>query len=595
MNFRNALLIIAVLILPTSSAPATVYYVDVNSTGQLPPYTNWATAATVIQDAVDTAISGDLILVTNGNYKVGGRAVYGAATNRVTVDRAVTVQSVNGPDSTAIEGDGGAMWPGSIPSGIRCVYLTNGATLIGFTLTNGASRGTGDLTNEQSGGGIWCEAGSVTISNCVLTRNFANRLGGGVFRGTLNSCLLVSNTAYYSGGGAYGSILQNCTINSNSTVRDFVGPGGAIGGGGACSSTLQNCTINANRVGSTGGDAPGGSTGGGALSSFLQNCTVSSNSAGYGGGVMYGVVNNSIIISNQAFSGGGAYGATLNNCVLEYNGANYGGGAVLGGDGTLLGSMTDCTVVYNVANFLTNFGPGIGGGIVGGVFTNCIIYYNVNQLYVNQLSGDYTSNYNGGAFNYCCTAPLPRFGTRNITNEPLFVINSNLFGDFHLQSNSPCINSGNNSAITNNTDLDGNPRIVGGTVDIGAYEFQTPTSVLSYAWLQQYGLPADGSADYADPDGDGMNNWQEWHTGTNPNDASSLLKMLSPSNNVSGLNVTWQSVSGITYFLDRSSNLGSQPAFSNIQSSIVGQAGTTTYTDVTATNGGPYFYRVGVQ
>ncbi len=45
-------------------------------------------------------------------------------------------------------------------------------------------------------------------------------------------------------------------------------------------------------------------------------------------------------------------------------------------------------------------------------------------------------------------------------------------GDLRLQSNSPCINAGNNAYVSNTIDLDGNPRIVSGTVDIGAYEYQ---------------------------------------------------------------------------------------------------------------------------
>ena len=144
-------------------------------------------------------------------------------------------------------------------------------------------------------------------------------------------------------------------------------------------------------------------------------------------------------------------------------------------------------------------------------------------------------------------------------------------------------------------DLDGNPRIAGGTVDIGTYEFQSPQLLISYAWLQQYGLPTDGSADDTDTDGDGLNNWQEWRAGTNPTNAFSTLRLFSPTFATPGVIVNWQSVSGRNYFLERGTDLSAQPPFHPLATDIIGQPGTTTFTDTMAVGAGPFFYRLGVQ
>jgi hypothetical protein len=496
MNIRIFLTLAMLVLLFNFNSLATTHYVNLNSTNATPPFTEWNTAATNIQNAVDVSASGDLVLVTNGIY------LNGAVTNngqgyRVSVTNALTLQSVNGPAATVIDGGGT----------VSCVYLTDGSVLSGFTITHG--HGT------PVGGGIYCastfdESGyplphSAQIINCLVTTNYATIDGGGIFQGIVSNSIISFNRQS-------GATL--CTLYNSLLTYNF-GSGSQQTAGGAAFSSLTHCLIISN-------------------------------------------INN------------GVYSSDLNNCLVISN----------GGFGTYACNLTNCTVCGN-----SSVGVIPGYASYGISICNSIIYYNA--------AGNWSRGVSLGvnAIN-CCITPLPP-GAGNITNSPLFV--NMAAGNFHLASNSPCINAGNNALVVSATDYGNNPRIVGGTVDIGAYEFQSPTSILSYAWAQQYGLSTDGSADFANPDGDGLNNWQEWIAGTNPTNAASVLKILSPSNSMSGLNVSWQSVSGKTYFLQRASDLTAQPAFSALKSNLNGQASSTVYLDTSATNGGPYFYRVGVQ
>jgi hypothetical protein len=91
-------------------------------------------------------------------------------------------------------------------------------------------------------------------------------------------------------------------------------------------------------------------------------------------------------------------------------------------------------------------GPSNGGGGYAVTFYNCIVYFNEGE------PGGGGANYDpSSTLNYCCTTPLPANGVANITNAPLFVDYAS--GNLRLQSNSPCINAGNNAYVTTATDL----------------------------------------------------------------------------------------------------------------------------------------------
>jgi hypothetical protein len=522
-----------------------VHYVSLGTVNPVPPYLSWSTAATNIQDAVDAAFYGATVLVTNGVYQTGGKSVSGSLTNRVVIDKTITVQSVNGPETTFIQG---YQLPGTAngDEAIRCVYMTNNTALFGFTLRYGATRTTGDPRLEQRGGGIFSESSSAVVSNCILTANSAAEAAGGAYGCTLNSCTVSDNSAGYVGGGAAQSVLLNCTLTGNSAQH----------GGAAYDCTLDNSLLTDNYAMYFGGGVASSVVAG----SVLNACVLRNNVAALGGGAAVSILNNCLLLANSAGSrGGGAESCAMFNCTVVGNSSGDVGGGV----------------------------ADMGGNIFdAGSIVNCVIYYNT--------AASDGANSIACSMNNCCSMPEPA-GTGNITNAPLFI---DLGGaNLRLQSNSPCINSGAIDYAPGVLDLEGNPRVKGDKADIGAYEYQTPSSILPYVWAQRYALATDGTADYADTDTDGVNNWNEWRSGTDPTDPSSVLKMLplASTNNSPDMTVTWQSVNGLLYYLQRSSDLEGERAFSTIQSNIIGMPGTTSFTDSGANMMGPYFYRIGVK
>src|SRR6185503_17477324 len=86
------------------SALGEIHYVNIHHSDPVPPFLTWATAATNIQDAIDAAQSGDTVLVTNGVYAAGVQPGYTSTSNRVVINKPLTVRSVSGPGQTLIVG-----------------------------------------------------------------------------------------------------------------------------------------------------------------------------------------------------------------------------------------------------------------------------------------------------------------------------------------------------------------------------------------------------------------------------------------------------------------------------------------------------------
>jgi len=211
-----------------------------------------------------------VVWVTNGIY---------ALTNEITIDRAVTVRSIDIP-SRLVTVNGGAAH--------RCFSLNHSnAFLAGFVITNGF--------HAAYGGGVEISGGGV--SNCLITGNRVavntrySYGGGGVdcyLSGQLLNCDIVGNTVsgtnYPTGGGVLcqGSavLVRQCTIERNRVLSPFTN---GLGGGaqGTDGVAVERCSIRGNTVQGIGGGICC------AHQVSISDGTISSNSASLSGGGFY--------------------------------------------------------------------------------------------------------------------------------------------------------------------------------------------------------------------------------------------------------------------------------------------------------------------
>ena len=299
------------------------------------------------------------------------------------------------------------------------------SVLSGFTLQNGVG--------PVVGGGVAILNASPTIKHNVITNNTAGAHGGGI-------------------GVNFGSPL----ISGNTVTHNYAPFGGGIAIVGASNAQMLHNTISKN----TAGDGAGVELFAAGNVFIEDNKIVLNGPAGQGGG--FWIVNEAdevivqnLIAKNLAFSGSQIYSsiphstkgfALINNTIVSAS--NGGADAAVIADGFNQNVLIENNIISAAgdnAALLCN--PIYQGGPPIVEFNDA---FNQTVSY-----GDSCSGFGGN--------------NGNISADPMFVMKNN----YQLSAASPAINAGSNSApYLPKKDLAGHPRIVGGTIDMGAYEFQ---------------------------------------------------------------------------------------------------------------------------
>jgi hypothetical protein len=291
----------------------------------------------------------------------------------------------------------------------------------------------------------------------------------------------------------YNTALDTMALLDGFTITGGTGSVAAANGFGTgilnlnTSPTINNCIISGNTALSNGG-AGGGMYNSQGSNPVISNCifsdnTASTNSSG-GGGAMWNTncaptISHCVFINNRTSYGGAIYNTgsaipTITNSVFAGNSASGDGGAIESISNVL--RLTNVTFINNIA--------GGGGGAIDNwncalTITNAIFWGNTananNDIW--QESGPFSINYSFTQNNWT--------GTGNIqgSSSPFANVNTPAGADgiwrtaddgINLLVGSPCLNAGipdTTGLNLGNTDITGNARIIGSTIDIGAYEY----------------------------------------------------------------------------------------------------------------------------
>ena len=292
-----------------------------------------------IQDAIDAAQDGDLILVDPGTYPE----------NIDFLGKAVAVKSTAGPEATILQGSA----PAGTEQGSTVTFRNGegpGSVLQGFRIVNGTGNGFGSF-----GGGIYCDHASPLIRGNIIEGNHASTFGGGIY--LLACCAVVEentltgNGADDSGGGIYISGGQP-VIRYNTLTDNTASSSPGFGGGLFCEDGAA--VVEYNRFQGNLAHVGGGAAFRHSTSVTLTNNLLADNTALFSGGGLY-LFQSSPTLSfitvsgnGSATQGGGIYiqessPVEMKNAILWGDAASWNGPEIhLEGATTL--TLTYCDV-----------------------------------------------------------------------------------------------------------------------------------------------------------------------------------------------------------------------------------------------------------